>query len=160
MARSENNLTAVFTDTANAIREKTGDSALIIPRDFADAIANIGGGGELLPKASYDGVDYYQQYINLNGNKGDTSTKYALLPSGEIRTTQPSNNELPYLEFGGSLDGENTWYNLHYGGNLVSYFLNTGGEALNFESISNSLIKNGFYLKSGNSVCLYYNLKN
>lgn len=45
MARSENNLTAVFTDTANAIREKTGDSALIIPRDFADAIANISGGG-------------------------------------------------------------------------------------------------------------------
>ena len=45
MARSANNLTAVFTDTANAIREKTGDSALIIPRDFADAIANISGGG-------------------------------------------------------------------------------------------------------------------
>ena len=46
MARSENNLNAVFTDTANAIREKTGDSALIIPRDFADAIANISGGGK------------------------------------------------------------------------------------------------------------------
>ena len=44
MARSENNLTAVFTDTANAIREKTGDSALIEPRDFADAIASIKSG--------------------------------------------------------------------------------------------------------------------
>ena len=42
MARSDNNLTAVFTDTANAIRSKTGGSSQISPRDFADEIATIG----------------------------------------------------------------------------------------------------------------------
>ena len=41
MARSDNNLTAVFTDTANAIRSKTGGSSQISPRDFADEIATI-----------------------------------------------------------------------------------------------------------------------
>ena len=41
MARSDNNLSAVFTDTANAIRSKTGGSNQICPRDFADEITNI-----------------------------------------------------------------------------------------------------------------------
>ena len=48
MARSDNNLKAVLQDTANAIRAKTGASAPIVPRDFADEIESIqaGGGGE------------------------------------------------------------------------------------------------------------------
>ena len=41
MAKSDNNLTAVFTDTANAIRLKTEGSSQISPRDFADEIATI-----------------------------------------------------------------------------------------------------------------------
>lgn len=47
MARSENNLNAVFTDTANAIRAKTDTTSTICPRDFADKINSIeaGGGG-------------------------------------------------------------------------------------------------------------------
>ena len=47
MARSENNLNAVLKDTADAIRGKTGSSALIIPRDFGDSISSI-------QKTSYD----------------------------------------------------------------------------------------------------------
>ena len=46
MAKSDNNLTAVFTDTANAIRSKTGGSSQISPRDFADEIATIEPAGE------------------------------------------------------------------------------------------------------------------
>ena len=49
MARSDNNLTAVFTDTANAIRSKTGGSSQISPRDFADEIATI----EVTPASEY-----------------------------------------------------------------------------------------------------------
>ena len=41
MARSEDTLQAVFQDTANAIRNKTGGSSTIIPRDFADEIMTI-----------------------------------------------------------------------------------------------------------------------
>ena len=41
MARSANNINAVFTDVAKVIREKTGGSSSIIPRDFADQIASI-----------------------------------------------------------------------------------------------------------------------
>ena len=41
MAKSDNNLTAVFTDIANAIRNKTGNTATMTPRDFADGIMAI-----------------------------------------------------------------------------------------------------------------------
>ena len=48
MARSNNNLTAVLQDTANAIKAKKGDQTAICPRDFGDEIANLPtGGGEL-----------------------------------------------------------------------------------------------------------------
>lgn len=45
MARSEKNLTAVFTDTASAIRAKTGTTEEICPLDFADKINGIGMSG-------------------------------------------------------------------------------------------------------------------
>ena len=61
MARSDNNLSAVFTDTANAIRSKTGTSSAICPRDFADQITNIPTGGGNNEEA----LDL------LNGNLGD-----------------------------------------------------------------------------------------
>lgn len=52
MAKSEKNLKTVFTDTADAIRQKTNTTAKISPLDFADKIKSIqsgggtGGGGE------------------------------------------------------------------------------------------------------------------
>ena len=45
MARSEKNLTAVFTDTASAIRAKTGTTESICPLDVADKINAIQTGG-------------------------------------------------------------------------------------------------------------------
>ncbi len=45
MAKSEKNLKAVFTDTADAIRQKTNTTAKISPLDFADKIKSISGGG-------------------------------------------------------------------------------------------------------------------
>lgn len=55
MARSENNLNAVFTDTANAIRAKKGTSNTICPRDFADEVSTITGGS--------DGLDELMQEV-------------------------------------------------------------------------------------------------
>ena len=47
MSRSNRNLTAIFQDTADAIRNKKGTSNEINPRDFADEIDSIEtGGGE------------------------------------------------------------------------------------------------------------------
>lgn len=48
--KSNNNLTAIFTDTANAIRTKTGSSDLICPLDFADQIENIPAGEDTAPE--------------------------------------------------------------------------------------------------------------
>lgn len=45
MAKSEKNLKAVFTDTADAIRQKTNTTAKISPLDFADKIKGIQSGG-------------------------------------------------------------------------------------------------------------------
>lgn len=47
MARSNNNLTAVLQDTANAIKAKKGDQTAICPRDFGDEIANLPSGPSL-----------------------------------------------------------------------------------------------------------------
>ena len=47
MARSNNNLTAVLQDTANAIKAKKEDQTAICPRDFADEITNLPSGPSL-----------------------------------------------------------------------------------------------------------------
>lgn len=49
MAQSQNNLTAVLQDIADAIRSKKGTSATICPRDYADEIASIPSGSNKLP---------------------------------------------------------------------------------------------------------------
>ena len=56
MARSEKNLTAVFTDTASAIRAKTGTTETICPLDFADKINAIqtGGGSDSSLRAYFE----------------------------------------------------------------------------------------------------------
>lgn len=70
MARSNNNLTAVMQDTANAIREKTGSSEDICPRDFGDQILAIPTGIE--PTGTIDittnGTHNVAQYGEANVN--------------------------------------------------------------------------------------------
>lgn len=80
MARSEKNLTAVFTDTASAIRAKTGTTEQICPLDFADKINAIqtGGGGtgggmkayfEAGGKCGYSNVTTFDGIINYSDTK-------------------------------------------------------------------------------------------
>lgn len=59
MAKSERNLTAIFTDTANAIRSKTGGSSQINPRDFADEIVAIPTGSQEIVPGPNDNVIVY-----------------------------------------------------------------------------------------------------
>ena len=77
MARSEKNLTAVFTDTASAIRAKTGTTEQICPLDFADKINSIqtGGGGtgggmkayfEAGGKCAYSNAKSFDDFISIN----------------------------------------------------------------------------------------------
>lgn len=82
MARSEKNLTAVFNDTANAIRSKKGTSSEISPLDFADEISSISTptgtieittNGTNIDVAQYAKADvsvqpqYESRYISSNG---------------------------------------------------------------------------------------------
>ena len=76
MARSEKNLTAVFTDTASAIRAKTGTTEAICPLDFADKINSIqasGGTGagmkayfEAGGKCAYSNVKSFDNFIKYS----------------------------------------------------------------------------------------------
>lgn len=68
MARSEKNLTAVFTDTANAIRSKTGTTESICPLDFADRIFDIDTAGP--------GGDSLKEYISDGGRFGGSQLRY------------------------------------------------------------------------------------
>ena len=75
MARSEKNLTAVFTDTASAIRAKTGTTEEICPLDFADKINSIQTGGtgggmkayfEAGGKCPYSNVKSFDDFIKYS----------------------------------------------------------------------------------------------
>ena len=79
MAKSENNLTAVVQDTANAIRAK-GVSGKMTPRDFADKIAQIPTG--ITPTGTKD--------ITANGNNIDV-TEYAAV-NVNVPSVQPTGN--------------------------------------------------------------------
>ena len=83
MARSEKNLTAVFTDTASAIRAKTGTTEEICPLDFADKINSIqtggtgGGGGmkayfEAGGKCGYSKISSFDGVINYSDTENIT----------------------------------------------------------------------------------------
>ena len=68
MPKSDNNLKSVLQDTANAIRGKTGSSAPITPRDFADEIENIptGGGDDVaLIEGTISGAYNNNQVVTL-----------------------------------------------------------------------------------------------
>ena len=83
MARSEKNLTAVFTDTASAIRAKTGTTEQICPLDFADKINAIETGGgtgggmkayfEAGGKCAYSTASSFDGVINYSDTENVTS---------------------------------------------------------------------------------------
>ena len=75
MARSEKNLTAVFTDTASAIRAKTGTTEEICPLDFADKINEIPSAD---PSGLIEDFKNHLTYYNFTGTeiKGLSNADY------------------------------------------------------------------------------------
>lgn len=72
---SEKNLNAIFTDTANAIRGKTGTSAKIKPYEFADKIASIeigvdapAGTYSITTNGTYDVAKYAEVSVRVPDN--------------------------------------------------------------------------------------------
>lgn len=53
-------LTSLFTDIADAIREKTGDTENIVADEFPDAIADIPSGGEDIAEEMKIMDEYYR----------------------------------------------------------------------------------------------------
>jgi hypothetical protein len=74
MAKSEKNLKAVFTDTADAIREKEGSTGKISPLDFADRIKEISTGIEptgtinIVQNGTYDVTEYASAVVDVAGS--------------------------------------------------------------------------------------------
>ena len=73
-------LTSLFSDIADAIREKTGDTAQIVADDFPSEIANIQTGS--------GGTTVYQAALNLDGE---------VIPAGTY--TNPGHLQLGWSDF-------------------------------------------------------------
>lgn len=91
MARSANNLKAVLTDTANAIKTKKGSNSNIIPRDFADEISSIQTGTDTSDATATAndillGKTAYVDNVKISGNI-PTKTQSDLEVSGATVTT-------------------------------------------------------------------------
>lgn len=59
MSNKHENLTSLFVDIADAIREKTGGTAAVVADDFPDAIRAIEGGGASLDTCTLNFVDIF-----------------------------------------------------------------------------------------------------
>lgn len=99
MARSEKNLTAVFTDTASAIRAKTGTTETICPLDFADKINAIetGGGGmkvylEAGGKCGYSDATTFDGIINYSDSENVKNFDYMFYKCNSL-------TEVPNINF-------------------------------------------------------------
>ena len=103
MAKSDNNLTAVFTDIANAIRNKTGNTATMTPRDFADGVMAIDisseGGANLMRQKVvelYQGTETtidlrdFPEVTTLRNGIGNTSTALTTFYAGNVEIIPPA----------------------------------------------------------------------
>ena len=133
MAQSENNLTAVLQDTADAIRSKTGSNGLICPRDFADEILNISGGTtpELVSKGDIIFMSGHR-YRVLQANADNTDVELLLLDD-EIASIYGNGTTTDF-----DVDGE-TKQGQKYEGSALDVAMNRFYEALD-EDIQEAII--------------------
>lgn len=79
MAKSERNLTAIFQDTADAIRSKTKKTEEINPRDFADEIESIPtGSSEIIPGPNDNVIVYDYDGTVLDAQQVAVGQEYTL----------------------------------------------------------------------------------
>lgn len=150
MARSENNLTAVFTDTANAIRSKTGASALIEPRDFADNIAIIGEGSTI---ATINGVEYKYCVTSEEAKAIVTQYYYDMYLPTKVRRTPAYTGDVPKTIFKDA-NGFQFQYGTSLENRLALDTATTGQVILN----DTTYISNAYIVNDNGNWALFYNL--
>lgn len=103
MARTHTTLTSLFTDIADSIREKTGDTADIVADNFPTAIANIPSGSIPVDKELKD-VNFY----DYKGLRVYSYTKDEFLAL-ENMPAFPTNEDMTYDEWNWSLADAKTY---------------------------------------------------
>lgn len=86
MSNTHSTLTSLFSDIADAIRAKTGNSGTIVADNFPTAIANIpSGGGSSNITVTYDDSEVFTNYIKIPSNAIiNTSTKTIICESNSM----------------------------------------------------------------------------
>ena len=134
MANKHASLSALFTDIANAIREKTGDTASIVADQFPEKISMIEGGGASLETftitftANYGGENGFL-YVNEDGQ----STYSGALSRG-THTIKIAKSTLTFLVGIGS--GSSTYVTLKGSDMIISHAISkTAGSNTDWSSI-------------------------
>lgn len=130
MARSEKNLNAVFTDTASAIRAKTGTTEPICPLDFADKINAIetGGGGGLKAyfeaggKCGYSTVTTFDGILNYSDTENVKNGSYLFFQCNNLQT-------IPNIDYSSFTDVSDMF---HYCRALKSIDINIAATKMTF----------------------------
>lgn len=125
MANTHNTLTELFTDTANAIRSKTGGTAPIKADDFPSVISGISVGveGGIIPtgtktittNGTHDVTTYASAQVNVSTGITPTGTK-TITTNGTHDVTNyasavvnvPSNSVIRTVTVSADFDGEKT----------------------------------------------------
>ena len=87
------NLKSLFTDIANAIREKTGITDIIIADDFPDAIRNISSGGGITSSdVTAAKAQVLKGYTTITNDSNDEVVEGAMLDNGAMNKTMDGIN--------------------------------------------------------------------
>lgn len=86
MPNTHSTLTSLFSDIADAIRAKTGDSGAIVADEFPDAIAEISGGGGSQPQLNAPLISISQNTLNIGNpsTNGNFVSKYKIYVNGSF----------------------------------------------------------------------------
>lgn len=134
----------ILTDIADAIREKTGESGVIIPEDMPDAISDISGGGSF-DISLIDGESYTTSEINLSSLECYQSFPDGFYYHNDIYP-HPLNRSIVK-----DLGQENSSFTVYYYSSII-YAGDTYARILQIHNRQNTYCSCMFYILSGYAV--------